>query len=92
MRTIARSWIGRRKTISLSSHTTLTLARVWLSPATLAPAVFQVRTQDVLPDRIAAIVINTIRQHETDLIAGALIVLDRVRARLRLLPLQRAGP
>lgn len=58
----------------------------------IGPSVFQVRTQDVMPDRIGTIVIDTIRQYEAELITGALIVLDRVRARVRLLPLHRAGP
>jgi predicted nuclease of predicted toxin-antitoxin system len=53
------------------------------------PSVFQVRTLDVLPDRIGAVVVSVIQQHENELRLGALIVLDRARVRVRLLPLPR---
>jgi predicted nuclease of predicted toxin-antitoxin system len=50
------------------------------------PSVLQVRGQDVLPDHMAPLVIAALTQHEADLAAGALVVVDERRSRLRILP------
>ncbi|HEX3890075.1 MAG TPA: DUF5615 family PIN-like protein [Verrucomicrobiae bacterium] len=52
------------------------------------PSVIQVRTQDVTPSAIAKLVIDALRQFQSDLEKGALIVLDEARARARVLPLK----
>ena len=52
------------------------------------PSVLQVRSQDVLPDRLADVVATALRQHGADLASGALVVVDRSRARVRVLPIQ----
>jgi predicted nuclease of predicted toxin-antitoxin system len=51
------------------------------------PSVFQIRGQDVLPSRMGSLVIATLRQHESDLAAGALVVIDASKCRVRVLPL-----
>lgn len=51
------------------------------------PSVLQVRGQDVLPDHMGSVVSAALAQHEADLIAGALVVVDESRARVRLLPI-----
>ena len=51
------------------------------------PSVFQVRTQDVLPDHLGPVVLAALRQHEADLAADALVVVDEARCRVRVLPL-----
>ena len=51
------------------------------------PSVPQVRGQDVLPGHMAPLVIAALRRHEADLEAGALIVVDESRSRVRVLPL-----
>jgi predicted nuclease of predicted toxin-antitoxin system len=51
------------------------------------PSVLQVRTQEPLPDRVGPVVIAALRQHDADLAAGALIVVDPGRFRVRILPL-----
>jgi predicted nuclease of predicted toxin-antitoxin system len=51
------------------------------------PSVLQIRGQDVLPSRIGSLVIAALRQHEADLAAGALVVVDERRCRVRVLPL-----
>ena len=53
-----------------------------------SPSVIQVRTQDVTPAAIGALVVNALRQFEGTLDKGALIVLDEARARARILPLE----
>jgi predicted nuclease of predicted toxin-antitoxin system len=51
------------------------------------PSVLQVRGQDVLPDAIGPAVVIALRQHDLDLAAGALVVVDIGRTRVRVLPL-----
>ena len=53
------------------------------------PSVVQVRTQDVMPDAIAATVARAITAHADALSRGALITIDEARARVRVLPLRR---
>jgi predicted nuclease of predicted toxin-antitoxin system len=51
------------------------------------PSVVQLRGQDVLPDQLAATVVAALLQHETDLVAGALVVIDIAKSRVRILPI-----
>ncbi len=51
------------------------------------PSVIQVRTQDVTPAAIGKLVVNALRQFQPELENGALVVLDELRARVRILPL-----
>jgi len=50
------------------------------------PSVIQVRTQDVLPEHLEAIVINAIHQFEKSLETGALVTVDESRSRVKILP------
>jgi len=54
-----------------------------------SPSVIQVRTQDVTPSHLENSVIALLRDHALSLEAGALIVLDEGRSRVRILPLAR---
>lgn len=54
-----------------------------------SPSVIQVRAQDVTPAHLAGKLIATLRRHESLLEAGALIVLDEGKSRVRILPLAR---
>jgi predicted nuclease of predicted toxin-antitoxin system len=51
------------------------------------PSVIQVRAQDVLPASIGAVVVSALRQHETDLASGALVVVELAKSRVRILPI-----
>jgi predicted nuclease of predicted toxin-antitoxin system len=51
------------------------------------PSVLQVRGQKVLPEDIGPIVIAALRQHDSALAAGALVVVDVKKSRVRVLPL-----
>src|SRR5262249_55028837 len=51
------------------------------------PSVLQVRGQNVLPEDIGAIVIAALRQHDAELAAGALVVVEVKKSRVRVLPL-----
>lgn len=51
------------------------------------PSVIQIRGQRVLPDQVGQILASVLNRHETDLQAGALIVIDQAKQRVRTLPL-----
>ena len=52
------------------------------------PSVIQVRTQDVTPSAIGPLVLRALRQFQTQLEQGAVVVLDEVRGRVRILPVK----
>jgi predicted nuclease of predicted toxin-antitoxin system len=52
-----------------------------------APSVVQIRSANVLPEFLGDIVADSIRRYESDLINGALIVIEPSRSRIRILPL-----
>lgn len=51
------------------------------------PSVIQVRSQKILPSDLSSMVISVLTKHQPQLEAGALIVVDETRARVRILPL-----
>ena len=51
------------------------------------PSVLQIRTEDTLPEHLESAVIAALSQHEADLSAGALVVVDESRSRVRVLPI-----
>ena len=51
------------------------------------PSVIQLRGQDVLPEDVGPFVIASLRQYEAELAAGALVVVDRRKSRVRVLPI-----
>jgi predicted nuclease of predicted toxin-antitoxin system len=51
------------------------------------PSVLQVRGQNVLPEHMGPLVVAALRQHESALEAGALVVVEESRSRVRVLPL-----
>lgn len=52
-----------------------------------SPSVIQVRTQDILPANLASLVIGALKQFEAQLESGALVTIDPVRSRVRILPI-----
>jgi len=53
----------------------------------IGPSVVQVRSQNILPDHLSELVIDTLRQFETLLHSGAIVVVEEDRQRARVLPL-----
>ena len=51
------------------------------------PSVLQVRGQNTLPEHLGKMIVAAIRQHEPALIAGAIVVVDERKSRVRVLPL-----
>ena len=54
-----------------------------------SPSAIQVRTQDVTPHYLEAMVISALNEYGSLLEAGALIVLDEGKSRVRILPLSK---
>jgi predicted nuclease of predicted toxin-antitoxin system len=53
----------------------------------VSPSVFQIRTEDVSPDALAPRAIGLLQRFAPQLSAGALVVVDEMRERVRILPL-----
>ncbi len=51
------------------------------------PSVLQVRGPNVLPEQMGPAVIAALRQHDSDLAAGAIVVVEQRKLRVRILPL-----
>jgi predicted nuclease of predicted toxin-antitoxin system len=51
------------------------------------PSVVQIRTPRVLPEHIGTIVLAAFNQYEQELAAGALITIELMKCRVRILPL-----
>lgn len=51
------------------------------------PSVLQVRGEDVLPDHLGPVIAAALCQHHPALAAGALVVVDERKSRVRVLPL-----
>jgi predicted nuclease of predicted toxin-antitoxin system len=51
------------------------------------PSVIQVRSEDVLPASIGSVVVQALRQHQTLLESGALVVIEPAGSRVRILPI-----
>jgi len=54
-----------------------------------APSVIQVRTQDVMPAHLEQVIVAALKQCESELKSGALIIVHEGRRRVRMLPLRR---
>jgi predicted nuclease of predicted toxin-antitoxin system len=52
------------------------------------PSVIQVRTQNILPEAIGNMVIDSLKRFRGELKQGAIITIDPARARVRILPLR----
>ena len=52
-----------------------------------APSAIQLRTQDIMPAAMENLLVGILRKYEAQLDAGALVVVDPARSRVRVLPL-----
>ncbi len=53
----------------------------------MGPSVLQIRGQGALPEDMGPVLTAALRQHEAALAAGALVVVEEKRSRVRVLPL-----
>jgi predicted nuclease of predicted toxin-antitoxin system len=54
------------------------------------PSVLQIRGRHVLPERVAPLIVTTLRRYEEQLKTGALVVVEESRSRIRVLPIKHA--
>ena len=54
-----------------------------------SPSVFQIRTQDVLPEQLGGLVLAALEQFHAFLETGALITVDESSSRARILPINQ---
>jgi predicted nuclease of predicted toxin-antitoxin system len=54
---------------------------------TEGPSVVQIRTEDVMSDQFVSLVSITLTRFEAELAAGALVIVDESRSRVRVLPM-----
>jgi predicted nuclease of predicted toxin-antitoxin system len=52
------------------------------------PSVVQMRTQDIMPQSLGSRLVNILQQYESVLESGALITVDEIKSRVRMLPFQ----
>ena len=55
----------------------------------IGPSIVQLRTLDVLPDTAGAMVIRVIAAHQAALEDGAIVSVDDLTSRVRVLPIRR---
>ncbi len=59
------------------------------STEAVGPSVLQVRTQDVLPDTVGSDVVRVLREHRAALDQGAIVSVDALASRVRVLPIRK---
>jgi predicted nuclease of predicted toxin-antitoxin system len=53
-----------------------------------SPSVIQVRTQNVFPDEMGKLILNALKQFESELTTGALVTINQAKTRANILPLR----
>ncbi|MGB4267652.1 MAG: DUF5615 family PIN-like protein [Spirochaetota bacterium] len=53
-----------------------------------SPSVIQLRTKDTLPSKHASKVITSIKKHKEELTQGAIVTIDLIQSRIRILPIK----
>ena len=56
------------------------------------PSVLQMRTQDVLPSAAGEDILHLLKDHRDELEHGAIVTLDKVTSRVRILPILKIVP
>ena len=59
------------------------------STEAVGPSVVLVRTQDVLPEAVGSDVVRVLRDHRATLHEGAIVSIDELASRVRVLPIRR---
>lgn len=54
-----------------------------------SPSVIQVRTQNVVPDVMGELILNALKQFESELTTGALVTINQKSAKANILPIKR---
>ena len=84
------SWAGKNGFVVFSHD--LDFSALLAATQAAGPSVVQVRTQDVMPEVIGRDVVRVLRLRSADLEQGAVVSIDKVASRVRVLPIRRGGP
>ena len=79
------NWANQNQAIVFTND--LDFGAILAASQAKSPSVFQVRTQDLLPQAIGEIVLENLRKFTPELESGVLISLDLNRAKIRILPI-----
>lgn len=77
---------ARRDGFAILTHD-LDFATILAHAGESGPSVIQIRAQDVRPAVIGHQIVVALRQHQEALVSGALVTVDPVKSRVRVLPL-----
>lgn len=70
----------------------LDFAAILATTNTDGPSVLQMRTQDVFPSAMGEDILHVLTDHQNALDRGAIVTVDTVRSRVRILPILRIVP
>lgn len=82
-----RSWPGPKRRLASSLTHDLDFGAILAATRAAGPSVVQIRAQDVLPSHLEGLLVRILQQYEQTLEAGALIVVNEAKSRVRILPL-----
>jgi len=80
--------VGARSRLC-GNHPRPRLSPILATTEAVGPSVVQVRTQDVLPDAVGSDVVRVLRDHLTALDQGAIVSIDELASRVRVLPIRK---
>ena len=87
--TVLMQWALRNEYVVLTHD--LDFGAILAATKADAPSVVQIRTQDVLSSDMKTRLLGILLEYEVELSAGALIIVDENKSRVRILPLSRGG-
>jgi predicted nuclease of predicted toxin-antitoxin system len=84
------AWARQHKYIVFTHD--LDLAAIVATSNAEGPSVLQMRTQDVLPSSVGDDIIHVLNDHREVLEKGAIVTVDKVASRVRILPILKIAP
>lgn len=84
---VIMAWAAEKNAVVFTHD--LDFGAILASSQLKTPSVIQLRSQNILPDVAAELLLNALQQFAPELAAGALITLNENKARARILPIQR---
>jgi len=84
---VIMAWVRDRGFVVLTHD--LDFSALLASTEAVGPSVIQVRTQDVLPEAVGSDVVRVLRDHRAAPDEGAIVSIDELASRVRVLPIRR---
>jgi len=80
-------WARQRRHVVFTHD--LDLGTILATSSAEGPSVIQMRTQDVLPSAVGDDIVRVLTDHRQELERGAIVTVDEVRFRVRILPIMK---